>query len=778
MSNINLAHVRHTLIVPVVGGTYSFRSRADAEAKLTDLSRRFTIAADQKDRGPDDGILLWIKGFGLTDEERIEGVRGSFARVRVVSGPDSRWTLAARKEWVPPQQHPEPPVASGHMPPFYHWLFKKAEKGFRYPNLSAARADLRQMHEEFPDSTVPGGTRDTLLCNKWLGKHKEPMFVRIELEATITPAGDFQIRMTDKPTGPRQVTQPPPPPGLTPRERYKHRLTWSLQLAEGLEVRLLDQLFAWLDQHKDEEAEAVSICLFLPPPFDDPPTKWYDTPRGMPHVRLTRIAGAADRPAAYLVRSLITQQGAVNTKELALVVGPTGDWEPHLPATRKPDVQAPEASPMVSQEPDDESEFDPFPPPDEAAVVEAPPAQPTVGAQGLPGEAVKGVVRTVTNNMAIVDLDGGGFGHLTVDDIRWVRAVAHPLEVLAVGEAIACTILSRGGMKGGRIQLAAEIPADRPPGPNPWAGAATKYASGAAVSGTVQYVSDKDTVVELEPGVTGKVTAVGAAGWFRPNVGERVECVVLELDPTRMRLKLGWAAGGVVGEAVPPAPAAVRGWVSGTHKRVAFVELADGRRGSLAADGRAYQAGDEVEVVVAGFDPRLDLLKLATAGPGRKPPPTEADRFRPGDALRGTVTGAKLFGVFVEIEPGVVALLHRTKIADPPPETAEGLWAIGEPIDVTVHKSGFADGQLRVELTRLSRTLADAPTASCNPSSGEGMAGATGGGTPAPGVTALPAMAGATVPTDAGDQRADGTDSTSSSSSTSPSPSPATSTGA
>ncbi len=107
------------------------------------------------------------------------------------------------------------------------------------------------------------------------------------------------------------------------------------------------------------------------------------------------------------------------------------------------------------------------------------------------GDTVSGVVKNVTDFGAFIDL-GGVDGLLHISEMSWGR-VENPKKVFKVGDEMKVLIKEISGTK---IALSLKF-ADA----NPWKDAASKYAVGNIVTGTVARMTDFGAFVELETGV-------------------------------------------------------------------------------------------------------------------------------------------------------------------------------------------------------------------------------------------------------------------------------------
>jgi len=166
-----------------------------------------------------------------------------------------------------------------------------------------------------------------------------------------------------------------------------------------------------------------------------------------------------------------------------------------------------------------------------------------------PGAEFDGIVRSVREFGAFVDLGNGVEGLVHVSELSWDR-VANPADVLQQGQKIR-VIVKRVDHETGKIGLSARDIID-----NPWKHAADKYHVGATVRGAVSRIAQFGAFVRLEPGVEGLVHISEIATRHIRSVadvvkeGEAVECRVLAIDPDAQRLSLSI-------KALAPPPAAV-----------------------------------------------------------------------------------------------------------------------------------------------------------------------------------------------------------------------------
>ncbi|MBR2980217.1 MAG: S1 RNA-binding domain-containing protein [Myxococcaceae bacterium] len=218
--------------------------------------------------------------------------------------------------------------------------------------------------------------------------------------------------------------------------------------------------------------------------------------------------------------------------------------------------------------------------------------------QIVPGAQFDGVVSGLRDFGAFVDL-GGVEGMVHVSELSFGR-VAHPSEVLEVGQKVRVEVLRveppKAGQKGlGRVALSMKsLMAD------PWIEATSSLKEGERVSGTVVRLQPFGAFVELMPGVDGliHISALGASRRVAHpgevvSEGERVECVIESIDQSSRRVALR----RLTGDESIDFPA---------------VETA------LTAASEAPKVGDSVEVTVDKVEP-FGLFVTFSGGRGLVP---------------------------------------------------------------------------------------------------------------------------------------------------------------
>jgi small subunit ribosomal protein S1 len=156
------------------------------------------------------------------------------------------------------------------------------------------------------------------------------------------------------------------------------------------------------------------------------------------------------------------------------------------------------------------------------------------------GARVKGKVVNVMNYGVFVRLEDGIEGLVHISEMSWTKRLAHPGELVNLGDAIEVVVLNVNKEKQ-EISLGLKQTET-----NPWTIASKKYPIGTVVTARVRSVTNFGAFVEIEPGIDGMVH-ISDLSWTRkyshPNEalqkGQEVKCIVLEVNEEKRRISLG-----------------------------------------------------------------------------------------------------------------------------------------------------------------------------------------------------------------------------------------------
>ncbi|MCL1073075.1 30S ribosomal protein S1 [Shewanella dokdonensis] len=311
------------------------------------------------------------------------------------------------------------------------------------------------------------------------------------------------------------------------------------------------------------------------------------------------------------------------------------------------------------------------------------------------GQAVKGIVKNLTDYGAFVDL-GGVDGLLHITDMAWKR-VKHPSEIVNVGDEITVKVLKydreRTRVSLGLKQL----------GEDPWLEISKRYPENTKLTGRVTNLTDYGCFVEIEEGVEGLVH-VSEMDWTNKNIhpskvvslGDEVEVLVLDIDEERRRISLGlkqcktnpwedfsnrYAKGDKVTGKIKSITdfGIFIGLDGGIDGLVHLSDISWNNNGEEAVG--EYKKGDEITAVVLSVDPERERISLGVKQ-------TEDDPFnayladkKKGSIVNGTVTAVDAKGVTVELADTVEGYIRVADISRERIEDASTVYNVGDSVE-------------------------------------------------------------------------------------------------
>jgi small subunit ribosomal protein S1 len=234
------------------------------------------------------------------------------------------------------------------------------------------------------------------------------------------------------------------------------------------------------------------------------------------------------------------------------------------------------------------------------------------------GSRIKGKVVNIMNYGVFVRLEDGIEGLVHISEMSWTKRLNHPSEMANLGDEVEVVVLNVNKEKQ-EISLGLKQTET-----NPWSVAAQKYPQGTIVTATVRGVTNYGAFVEIEEGIDGMIH-ISDLSWTRkyshPNEalqkGDKVKCVVLDIDPDKQRVSLGVKQLGedpwvhAIPEKYIPGHI-VKGKVTKLTNFGAFVQLEQELEGLLhiseLSDAKikrpqdVVKVGDELEVKILKVD--------------------------------------------------------------------------------------------------------------------------------------------------------------------------------
>lgn len=328
------------------------------------------------------------------------------------------------------------------------------------------------------------------------------------------------------------------------------------------------------------------------------------------------------------------------------------------------------------------------------------------------GDVIQGVVKNITNYGAFVDI-GGVDGLLHITDMAWTR-IAHPSEVLKIGDTIAVKVLTLDAVNE-KISLGIKQLAG-----NPWEQLSRDISIGSVVKGTISSIADYGLFVTVAKGVEGLIH-ISEVSWTERiadlhkyyHVGDVIEARVVSLDTENRRMSLSVKQMGknpwdIVAESLKVGQV-ISGAVSNVVDFGIFVQVAPGIDGLVhVADfswtehvkhpSDIYKKGDVVQAVITDINTQKKKISLSIKQLQQNPWDTIEERYPVGSIVQGEITKITDFGAFVRLPDGIEGLVHISELVNDQGENIQGQLQVGQAVRLRVLKVSREEQKLGLSM--------------------------------------------------------------------------------
>ena len=327
------------------------------------------------------------------------------------------------------------------------------------------------------------------------------------------------------------------------------------------------------------------------------------------------------------------------------------------------------------------------------------------------GKVVEGTIKKITSYGMFVDV-GGVEGLVHYSEISY-KGPVNPATLYKEGDKVEVKAIAYDPKK---RHLSLSIKQTMP---DPWEEIIEQLEEGDAIKVTVSNIEPYGAFVDLGNDIEGFLH-VSEVSWDKDiknpkdylNVGDEIDVEVIEINPETRRLRVSY-------KNLQPKPFeeflqnykegdVVKGTVTTLTDFGAFVRIGkvegllhnqdvSWEKGAKAKDILAK--GDEVEVKIIKIDPQQERISLSKKALEESPIDRFAKEHKIGDIVKGKVRDVKDFGVFVEIENGVDALIRKEDVA---PLNMEEI-SKGDEIEGVIVMLDPASSKVRLSVRRLER---------------------------------------------------------------------------
>ncbi len=327
------------------------------------------------------------------------------------------------------------------------------------------------------------------------------------------------------------------------------------------------------------------------------------------------------------------------------------------------------------------------------------------------GKVVEGTIKKITSYGMFVDV-GGVEGLVHYSEISY-KGPVNPATLYKEGDIVEVKAISYDPKK---RHLSLSIKQTMP---DPWEEIVEQLEEGDAIKVTVSNIESYGAFVDLGNDIEGFLH-VSEVSWDKDikspkdylDIGDEIDVEVIEINPETRRLRVSY-------KNLQPKPFeeflqnykegdVVKGTVTTLTDFGAFVRLGKVEgllhnhdvswdKGLKAKD--LLKKGDEVEIKIIKIDPEQERISLSKKALEESAIERFSKTHKVGDIVGGKVRDVKDFGVFVEIEKGVDALIRKEDVA---PLNMDEINK-GDTIEGVIVMLDSASNKVRLSVRRLER---------------------------------------------------------------------------
>ncbi|MCA6071691.1 MAG: S1 RNA-binding domain-containing protein, partial [Endomicrobium sp.] len=327
------------------------------------------------------------------------------------------------------------------------------------------------------------------------------------------------------------------------------------------------------------------------------------------------------------------------------------------------------------------------------------------------GQVLDGTVSKIMPFGAFVNL-GGVDGLLHIGELAWYK-VKKVEDLLRVGQTIRVQVM-KVDKSSDKISLSMKNLA-----PHPWESVAERFSVGLIMKGTVTSIRDYGVLIELETGVEGLLHASEYA-WNDSEAalkrevkkGQELEVKIIDVDEKNKKIALS------IRQMLPnPWNEAFRHYAPGTIVKGivqnlmpfgAFVKLPEGVEGLVHISNFSWtrnirhpedvlKKGDEVEVLILEVNPQNEKISLSLKHVRANP----YKKYKVGAIVKGKVARVADFGAFIEIEPGIEALIKNNESSSLKIDKSQSVLKEGEEVEAKIMKVDARDRRIEASVKKL-----------------------------------------------------------------------------
>ncbi len=328
------------------------------------------------------------------------------------------------------------------------------------------------------------------------------------------------------------------------------------------------------------------------------------------------------------------------------------------------------------------------------------------------GKVVEGTIKKITNYGMFVEVAPNVEGLVHYNEISY-KGPVNPAKYFQEGDKVNVKAI---GYDEEKRRLSLSIKATQP---DPWEEIEGELEPGDVINVTISNIEPYGAFVDLGNDIEG-LLHVSEMSWDKKpknpkeyvRVGEQLDVEVIEIDTQNRKLRVSL-------KNLLPKPFeeflkaykegdVVEGEITSLTDFGAFVRLGSvegllhnqdlgWEKGQKAKD--IFNVGDTVEVKIAKIDKEKERISLDRKSLQESPLEKFAKNHKVGDVVKGKVKDIKDFGVFIELDENIDALIRNEDLAPIKKDEIQ----VGDEIEGVISHLDTKNNRLRVSVRRLQR---------------------------------------------------------------------------
>lgn len=161
-------------VYAAVKSLYSFANEKQAIHKLQQLKKSFVTSKNGEDAK--HSTILWIRGYEVNEGEQALGYKGNFASLSVGKCKnEDRYTINAIKIDSDLSFHPDRRRVKQRHPDWGQPILRDIKKKRAHSSLEKASNELRRLHKEYPEISIPSEHSLYIMLYEKLDDSKSPI---------------------------------------------------------------------------------------------------------------------------------------------------------------------------------------------------------------------------------------------------------------------------------------------------------------------------------------------------------------------------------------------------------------------------------------------------------------------------------------------------------------------------------------------------------------------------------------------------------------------------